>query len=136
MGAVAEVDHEVEVHRAAASERHRRAVASHAWAVGGDQHVGGKPTSVGVDQLCQPHRAGFLAHLDQVRGVEPEGTASGVRERAQRCHVDRVLRLVVGCAAAVEAVAVAGQLPRPVAARPRMILPDDHVTVPVAQHCR
>src|SRR5207248_2572596 len=53
--------------------------------------------------LAKIRRADLLSHLDDELGVEAELAAAGVAHRAECSHVDTVLALVVGGAAAVEA---------------------------------
>ena len=106
----ARVDAQVEVHAAARTQEHGGALGAQARSVGGHEQVGIEQCFVGLAQLAQARRAGFLAHLDQVLGVEAQ-TPARVQHVGQRLQVDRVLALVVGDAAAVPAAIGLGQRP-------------------------
>ena len=87
-------------------------------------------------QLCQALGARLLARLDDELGVEAEAAAALGAHRIECCHVERVLALVVGGAASVEAVAVARDDPRAFAFGPLVLLAADDVAVAVAQDGR
>src|SRR5262249_57330443 len=80
-------------------------------------------------------RADLLSRLHQELDVEAEA-ATGAEHGLQRGEVDGVLPLVVGRAAAVDALTVARELPRLEPGAPLAFLPADHVAVGVAQHRR
>lgn len=103
-------DAEVEIEAAARAEKDRRTLGAQAQAVGCHQQVGREPFAVFAAQFAQACRAGFLTHLDQVLGIEAQ--AATLRQHVgHRLHVDRVLALVVGDAAAVPAPVKLGELP-------------------------
>ncbi len=133
MSAGACLDREVEIQAAARAQEDGGTVGAQARAVRGDQQVGGQQVAVLGAQFAQPHRAGFLAHLDQVLGVEAE-LAARLQHQPQRLHVDGVLALVVGNAAAVPAAFGLGQRPRRQAFLPFPFQTTNHIAVPVAQH--
>ena len=95
-----------------------------------------KSALCGGDQLGQALGAGFLAHLDDELGIEAEPAAALGPHGVERRHVEGVLALVVGGAAAVEAVAVAGRDPRAFALGPLVLQAADDVAVAVAEHRR
>src|SRR5207253_5765083 len=99
MPALARGDREIDRMGAAAAERKRGAVARHARAVRGDEHVGSKQIAVLRAYFAQARRPGLLAHLDEPFGVEAEPAAHG-EYGGERREVDRVLALVVDDAAA------------------------------------
>ena len=136
MPALAQVADEIEIDGAAAAERHGRPLRLHARAVGGDQHVGGEVRLVRGHQLGQALGARLLAHLDDELGVEAEPAAALLAHRVERRHVEGVLALVVGGAAAVEPVAVAGGDPGALALGPLVLQAADDVAVAVAEHGR
>ena len=125
---VAQLDHQIEVERAAAAEEDRRRVRREARPVGGEQQIGRELRLVALADLAQAGRADLLAGLDQHLGVEAEPAALGDHD-PERGEVDRVLALVVGDAAAVDAgrrARVSSQGERPSCqppARPRTTSP-------------
>jgi hypothetical protein len=104
MPAFAQIHDQVEIHRAARAEKDRRPLRREARAVRGDQHIGLEPVFVFPANLAQPGRADFFAGLDQEHRIEAE-PASNLQHAIERRHVDRVLALIVGGAAAVEPLA-------------------------------
>ncbi|MGY4422759.1 hypothetical protein ACVWY2_005208 [Bradyrhizobium sp. JR6.1] len=86
--------------------------------------------------LAQIRRADLLAGLDDELGVEAELAAARLLHRAQRGHVDRMLALVVGGAAAVDAVALDRGLPRIEPVAPFADHAVDDVTMAVGQYGR
>ena len=124
------------LHGAAAAEAERRPVLADARAVRGDEDVGGEVGLVLPHQLLEALRARLLAHLDHELGVEAEPAAALGHDGPQRGHVDGVLALVVGGAAAVEAVAVARRHPRTLALGPLVLQAAHDIAVAVAEHRR
>ena len=86
-------------------------------------------------ELGQAGRADLLAGVDHERAVEAEPAALG-DHHLKRQHVDQVLRLVVGGAAPVPALALDGERPRIEALAPLAFEAADDVAVAVAQHRR
>ena len=129
MTALAQVDDQVDRVAAARAEKECRLVGRDPRPVGGDQQVGAeRAVLVLLAQFAQTGRADFFAHLDQEFDVEAEPAA--LRQHRRECRdVDAVLALVVGGAAAVDAVAFDLERPwRQVPSRhrsssPRMVSP-------------
>ena len=94
-------------------------------------------SSRSCSQTCaQIRRADLLAGLDDEFGVEAEPAAARLAHRRQRRHVDAVLALVVGGAAAIDAIADHRRPPRIEIVAP---FPDhavDDVAMPVHQNGR
>ena len=91
---------------AAAAEEDGRAIGRKPRPVGGQEQIGLEFVAQGFADLAQIRRADLLAGLDDEFGIEAEPAAARLAHRAQRRQVDAVLALVVGGAAAVDAVAV------------------------------
>ena len=135
MRALAQVDDEIEIERAARPEEDRRPIGAKARTVGGDQDVGAQRRRTRFADASQPGRADFLAHLEQQLRIEAEPAARR-QHLPERREVDRVLALVVGRAAAVPAAAVHRDFPRRTAAGPLAVVAGDDVAVAVDQHRR
>jgi|HubBroStandDraft_4_1064222.scaffolds.fasta_scaffold00243_4 hypothetical protein len=135
MAALAQIDDQVEIHRAAGAEKDRRPVRRQARPVGGDQHIRRKFVLVLPADLAQAGRTDLLPCLDQQFGVEAE-PATRLQHAIHRGDVDRVLALVVGGAAAVEALATRGQRPGRQPLMPLRLQPADDVAMAVAEHGR
>ncbi len=135
LAAFAKAHFEVEVERAARAEEERRPPGGEARAVGGDQHIGRERRFLLLTQELQARRADLLAGLDQHLEVEAEAAARA-QHRLERCQVDRVLALVVGGAAAVDAAAFAPELPGLETRAPFALLAADHVAMAVGEHRR
>ena len=131
--AFAQLQREVEVHRAARTQEHRGAVAAQARAVAGDQHVGTQRLALRRAEGRQAGAAGFFAGFQQPLHVEAQAPTL-LQHQRQRRQVDAVLALVVGRAAAVQAFAVPRQLPRSRALLPAGVLAADDIAVAVDQH--
>ena len=86
--------------------------------------------------FVQVGRADLLAHLDQEFGIEAELAAARLAHRAQRGKIDAVLALVVGGAAAIDAVADRGRRPGIETAAPFAFHAVDDVAMAVDQHGR
>ena len=133
MSALAQIDHQVDRVAAAGTEIDRRLAGRDARAIRGDQQIGFQQLLL-VPRTELRHAGGphLLAHLDQHLGVEAEPAALG-QDRGQRRDIDAVLALVVGGAAAVDAVALdrqgPGRKPRP----PQIVETADGVAVAVEQ---
>ncbi|MCY1528037.1 hypothetical protein D9M68_631270 [compost metagenome] len=110
VAAGAGVDAQVEVQAAARAQEDGGALRAQARPVRSDEQVGREQGAVFIAQLAQAHGAGFLAHFDQVFGVEPQ-LAARFQHQPQGFHIDGVLALVVGNAAAVPAAFRFGQRP-------------------------
>ena len=119
---------------AARAEKQRRLVGRDARPVGGDQQVGAqRAVLVLLAELAQAGRADLFAHLDQEFDVEAEPAALR-QHRGERRDVDAVLALVVGGAAAVDALALDGERPRRQSRAPQIVEPAHGVAVAVDQH--
>src|SRR5262245_10957604 len=90
---------------AAAAEKHGRTISRKARTVGGEKQVGLQLVAQAFADLAEIGRADLLAHLDDEFGVETELAAAHRADRTQRRKIDAVLPLVVGGAAAIDAVA-------------------------------
>ena len=90
---------------AAAAKEDGRPIGGEPRPVGGEQQVGFQLVAQRGADLVKVGRADLLAHLDQEFGVEAEPAAARLAHRLQRGEIDRVLALVVGGAAAIDAVA-------------------------------
>src|SRR4051812_24256109 len=86
-------------------------------------------------ERLQARRPRLLAGLDQHLDVEAE-LAARAQHRLERAEIDRVLPLVVGGAAAVDALAFLLQLPGLEPRAPLPLLPADHVAVPIQEYRR
>jgi len=64
VAAFAQIDDQVEIHRAARPEKDRRTFRREARPVRGDQHIGAEPVLVQPAHLAQPRRADLFAGLD------------------------------------------------------------------------
>src|SRR6187431_3038193 len=96
---------------AAAAEEDGRPGGREPRPVGGDEQVGLQLLAVGFADLPQIGRADLLAGLDDELDVEAELAAAGLAHGPQGREVDAVLALVVGGAAAVDALALGRDLP-------------------------
>ena len=105
MRALAQIDIEMNPHAAAAAEEDRRAIRRQPRPVGGQKQIGLEFIAQRFADLAQIRRADLLAHLDDEFGIEAEPAAARLAHRAQRRQIDAVLALVVGGAAAIDAVA-------------------------------
>ena len=107
MAALAQVDGEVEVERAARAQEQRRPRRAQARAVGGDQHVGAKRRRA----RARTSRASPASRSPRRSRAAPctlkPSAAARLEHARERGEVDAVLALVVGGAAAVPAVAFA-----------------------------
>ncbi len=133
MPALAQIDDEVEIHRSARAEKDRRPLGRQAGAVGGDQYIGGEAAFLLPANLAQTGRADLLAGLQQQDRVEPKPSAR-LQHGFEGREVDRMLALIVGGAAAVEPVALPGQLPRRQSVAPLRLKPANHIAVAIAEH--
>src|SRR5215469_9333136 len=104
MAAIAQINMHIEIESAASAQEEGRALRPEPLAVGGDQHVGFEPVAVVLAHLAQAGGAQLLSRLDQVDDVEAE-SAAGLEHRVEGGEINRVLSLIVGSAAAIEAVA-------------------------------
>ena len=78
----------------------------------GRRRAADRPSSCArLADLRQIRRADLLAGLDDEFCIEAELAAPDIANRAQRRHVDAVLALVVGGAAAIDAIALDRGLP-------------------------
>ena len=136
MAALAQVAHEIEVDGAAAAECDGWALRAHARAVGGDQNVGGEVGLVRRHQLGEALGARLLARLDDELDVEAELAAALLAHALEDRHVEGVLALVVGGAAAIDAIAVARGDPGTLALGPLVLQAADDVAMAVAEHGR
>jgi hypothetical protein len=132
---LARLDDQVEAQAAARAQEQGRLVARDARAVGGDQQVGAQQLLVLGRELMKARRADLLAGVDHDGRVEAE-LAALLQHHLERRHVDRVLRLVVGGAAAVIAVAVLLQHPWALALGPLRLEAANDVAVAVGEHRR
>ena len=86
--------------------------------------------------LAQIRRADLLAGLDDEFGIEAELAAARLANRTQRRQIDAVLALVVGGAAAIDALAFGGRLPRIEIVAPFAGHAVDDVAMAVGEHGR
>src|SRR5688572_4393999 len=132
VAARAQVDSEIHIEGAARAEEDRRLARIQARSVGGDQHVRREEALVLLTDFPEARRTNFFAGLDQHLHVEAE-LAAYLQRGGERREVDGVLALVVGGAAAVEAIALALQRPGIEARAPAFFLAADHVAVAVGE---
>src|SRR5579859_7655300 len=104
MSALAQVDVELDSDAATAAEEDGRPVGGEPRPVGGEQQIRLQLITQRGAYLVQVGRADLLSHLDQEFGIEAELAAAGLAHGLKRGEVDRVLTLVVGGAAAIDAV--------------------------------
>ena len=134
VGALAQIDHEVDRVAAARPEKQRRPVGRDPRAVRGDQQIRAQEFMLVLGaKLAQPGGAHFLSHLDQNLYVEAEAAALG-DDRRERADVDAVLALVIGRTAAVDARALDGQHPGRKARPPQIVEAADGIAVAVDQN--
>ena len=136
VAALAQLEREREVHHAAGAEIEHRRVRPQARAVGGDENVRDQGLAMRLGNLAQSWRADFLAGFEEHTDVEAERAATGRQDLRQRREIDRVLPLVVGGAAAIDALALDSQAPGPVSPCPAVALAADDVAMPVGEHGR
>ena len=136
MTALAQVHVEMNADAAAAAEEDGRPIGGKPWAVGGEQQIGLQLVAQRCADFIQIRRADLFAHLDQEFGVEPELAAARLAHRAQRGEIDAVLALVVGSAAAIDAVVDRRHLPGIEPAAPFADHAIDDVAVAVDQDGR
>ena len=130
------VDLEVEMEAAAGAGAERGDARVDARAVAGEQHVGAQLVLVGGDDLGEALGAALLAGLDDQLDVVAELAAALGQHGLQRGEVDDVLALIVGGAAAVPAVARAGQAPGVEAGLPLILQAADRVAMAVGDDGR
>src|SRR5215472_16143549 len=111
MAAIAQLNMQIEIESAASAQEQGRALRPEPRAVGGDQYIGPEPVAVLLAHLTQAGGAHLLTRLDQVDDVEAQ-SAAGLEHRVEGGEINRVLSLIVGSAAAIEAVAPPLQPPR------------------------
>ena len=119
---------------ATAAEEQGRPVGRQARSVGGHEQIGLERIAIEVADLAEIGRADLLAHLDDEFCVEAELAAAGLAHRAECGHVDAVLALVVGGAAAVEPRARNRRAPGIAAVAPLALHAVDDVAMAVDQH--
>ncbi len=119
---------------AAAAEEDRRPVRRQPRPVGGHEQVGLEFVAQRPAHRAEIRRADLLAHLDDEFGVEAEPAAARLAHGAERRQIDAVLALVVGGAAAIDAIADLRGPPRIEAAAPLPFHAVDDVAMPVHQH--
>ena len=112
IAAFAQIDVEMDSHAATAAEEDGGSIRRKPRAVGSEQQVGLKFLMQRLADLRQIRRADLLAGLDDELGIEAELAAAGLADGTQRRHIDAVLSLVVGGAAAIDAIAFGRGLPR------------------------
>ena len=134
MAAFAQIDVEMDADAAAAAEKDGGAIGRQPRPVGGEQQIRRQFAAQGFADLPQIGRADLLAGLDDEFGVEAELAAAGLADRAQRRHVDAVLALVVGGAAAIDAIAFGRGLPRIEVVAPFADHAVDDVAMAIGQH--
>ena len=125
-----QIDHQVEVERAARAGGDGRHIRHHARSVAADQHVRLQLVPMRRNEIAQADRAAFLAGLQHQLQVEPEFSATLRQHRLQRGQVQRVLTLVVRAAAAIPAppplaIVFLGEPPR-IEARAPLVLQSPH----------
>src|SRR5262245_16203287 len=133
--ALAQRELEVEVERAPRAKEERGPARLQARSVGGDQHVGLERRLLPLAKRLQSGRSDLFAGLHEELHVEAEAPARA-QHGLERGKVDAVLPLVVGSAAAVDALALARELPGLEARAPLALLSAYHVAVRVAEHGR
>ena len=121
---------------ATAAQEQRRPIRRQPRPVGGHEQIGLERVAIEVADLAEIGRADLFAHLDDEFGIEAELAAAGLAHRAERGHVDAVLALVVGGAAAIEANARNRRAPGIAAVAPLALHAVDDVAMAVDQHGR
>src|SRR5258708_35147205 len=90
---------------AAAAEEDGRPIGRKPRPVGGQEQIRLQLLAMGFAHLPQVRRTDLLAGLDDEFGVEAELAAAGLAHGTQGREIDAVLALVVGGAAALDALA-------------------------------
>ncbi len=136
MPAVAQIDVEMDAQAAAAAEEDGRPLRRQPRAVGGEEQIGLQLLAQALADLAQIGRADLLPGLDDEFGVEAELAAARLAHHRERRHVDAVLALVVGGAAAIDALALDGGPPGIEIVAPFAGHAVDDVAMAVGEHGR
>src|ERR1700730_14947854 len=136
MRTVAQVHIEMNPYSAAAAEEYGGAVGGKPGPVGCDKQIGLKLVAQRFADLAQIRRPDLLAHFNDKFGIEAEPAAARLAHGPERCQIDAVLPLVVGGAAAVDAVIDRGRPPRIQVVTPFSDHAVDDVAVAVAEDRR
>src|SRR5205823_5182753 len=110
--AFAQIDIEMDAVAAAAAEEDGRPLRRQPRSIGRQEQIGLQLLAMGFAHLPQIGRADLLAGLDDEFGIEAELAAAGLAHGAQGREIDAVLALIVSRAAAIDALASGGGLPR------------------------
>src|SRR5262245_57959442 len=95
MATLTQVDDQIDRMGAARAQEQGRPIGRDTRSIRGEEKIGFEQTVlVGFAELPQPKGTDLLSHLDQQLDVETKPAALG-KDRRERCHIDRVLALVV-----------------------------------------
>src|SRR6187551_1275879 len=133
---LAQIDIEMNAVAAAAAEKDGRSVSREPRTVGGQEQIRLQLLAVGFAYLPQVGRADLLAGLDDEFDVEAELAAAGLAHGAQGRQIDAVLALVVGGAAAIDALASGGGFPGIEVVAPFAFHAIDDIAMAIGEHGR
>ncbi len=121
---------------AAAAEEDGRPVGRQPRSVGGQEQIRLQFLAMGLAYLPQIGRADLLAGLDDEFGIEAELAAARLAHGAQAPQIDAVLALVVGGAAAIDALAFGRGLPGIEIVAPFAFHAVDDIAMAIGEHGR
>ena len=136
VAALAQIDIEMDTVAAAAAEEDGRPIGRKPRPVGGQEQIRLQLLAVGLAHLPQVGRADLLAGLDDEFDVEAELAAAGLAHGAQGREIDAVLALVVGGAAAIDALAFGRGFPGIEIVAPLAFHAVDDVAMAIGEHGR
>ena len=136
VSALAQIDIEMDAVAAAAAEEDGRPVGRKPRPVGCQEQIGLQLLAMGFADLPQVGRADLLAGLDDEFGVEAELAAAGLAHGTQCREIDAVLALVVGGAAAIDALAFGRGFPGIEIVAPFAFHAVDDIAMAIGEHGR
>ena len=135
VSAFAQINDEIEIFRPPRAEKQCRPVGRNPRPIRGNENVRGERVQVGFDDFLQTGGTVFFARLDHEFRIETEPPPRRQRGR-HGAHIERVLSLVVGGAAAVQLVAALGDRPGIEPFVPLVGIAQNNVAMAIAQHGR
>src|SRR5258708_6449186 len=104
MRTIAQVHVEMNPHSPTAAEKYGGTIGRKPWPVGCKKQIGGQLIAQGFTARAQVRRADLLAGFNDEFGIEAEPAAARLAHGPKRRQIDAVLPLIVGGAAAVNAI--------------------------------
>ena len=136
VAAFAQTQREFEADRAAGTQKYGRPFGIDTRPVRRNQDVGGELVAQCGAYRVQPRGAHLLSGFEKQVDVESEPAAAGREHARERAEIDRMLALVVGCAAAVPAVAFDGDRPWIARLAPLCVVAEDDIAMAVHENGR